>query len=90
MEKRAKAIPEDIKIKIKEEFFKTPNEKYPYPITQSQEIGWDVCKDLNTGVRRAKKTSDVTRYADEYYSLKGRSPFATKSINKGEVTEVAK
>ena len=90
MEKREKAIPEDIKNKIKDELFKRPNEKYSFPLTQSQEIGWDVCPNLNTGKRRAKKSCIETRYADEYYSLKGRSPFATKSINKGEVTEVAK
>ena len=29
LEKRANAIPDDIKNKIKEEFFNTPNEKYP-------------------------------------------------------------
>ena len=90
LEKREKAIPEDIKNKIKEKLFKKPNEKYSYPITQSQEIGWDVCQNLNTGKRRTKKTCPETKYADEYCSLKGRSPFATKSISKGEVTEVAK
>ena len=38
----------------------------------------------------AKKTCDVTRYADEYYSFQGVSPFATKSISKGEATSIAK
>ena len=38
----------------------------------------------------SKKTCDVTRYADEYFALKGVSPFATKSINKGEATSIAK
>ena len=90
LEKREKAIPEDIKNKIKDQYFKRPNEKYNFPMTQAQEIGWDVCQNLNTGKRRAKKTCDVTRYADEYFALKGISPFATKSISKGEVTEVAK
>ena len=90
LEKREKEIPEDIKNKIKNELFKRPNEKYKFPLTQSQEIGWDICPQLNTGKRRAKKTCDVTRYADEYYSLKGVSPFATKSISKGEATSIAK
>ena len=90
LEKRAEAIPEDIKNKIKDELFKRPNEKYQFPLTQSQEIGWDVCPNLNTGKRMSKKTCDVTRYADEYYSFKKVSPFATKSINKGEVTSIAK
>ena len=54
MEKREKAIPEDIKNKIKNELFKRPNEKYQFPLTQSQEIGWDVCPYLNTGKRMAK------------------------------------
>ena len=84
LEKRANAIPDDIKTKIKAELFKRPNEKYNYPLTQAQEIGWDDCKFLNTNPRRAKKTCDVTKYADEYCSLKGRSPFATKEINKDQ------
>ena len=90
LEKRAQAIPEDIKNKIKDKYFKIPSEKYQFPITQSQEIGWDVCPYLNTGKRMAKKTCDVTRYADEYFALKGVSPFATKSISKGEATSIAK
>ena len=90
MEKRAEAIPEDIKNKIKDELFKRPNEKYKFPLTQSQEIGWDVCPYLNTGKRIAKKTCDVTKYADEYFAMKGVSPFATKSISKGEAIDIAK
>ena len=90
LEKREKEIPEDIKNKIKDKLFKTPSEKYKFPLTQSQEIGWDVCPYLNTGKRMAKKTCDVTRYADEYYSFQGVSPFATKSISKGEATSIAK
>ena len=70
--------------------FKRPNEKYEYPLTQSQEIGWDICPQLNTGKRMYKKSCDITRYGDEYFSLKGLSPFATKSINKGEATSIAK
>ena len=90
LEKREKEIPEDIKNKIKNELFKRPNEKYQFPLTQSQEIGWDICPNLNTGIRRYKKTCDVTRYADDYYTLKGVNPFVTKSISKGEATEIAK
>ena len=77
-------------VKIKNELFKRPNEKYQFPLTQSQEIGWDICPNLNTGKRRYKKTCDVTRYADDYYTLKGVNPFVTKSISKGEATEIAK
>ena len=66
MEKREKAIPEDIKNKIKEELIKKPSEKYSYPITQTQEIGWDLCQNLNTGKRKAKNTCPETKYADEY------------------------
>ena len=90
MEKRKKEISDDIKNKIKNELFKRPNEKYKFPLTQSQEIGWDECPFLNTGKRMTRKTCDVTRYADEYYTLKGISPFATKSISKGEATSIAK
>ena len=90
MEKREKEISDDIKNKIKNELFKRPNEKYKFPLTQSQEIGWDECPYLNNGKRMTKKTCDVTRYADEYYTLKGVSPFATKSISKGEATSIAK
>ena len=90
MEKREKEISDDIKNKIKNELFKRPNEKYKFPLTQSQEIGWDECPYLNIGKRMTRKTCDVTRYADEYYTLKGVSPFATKSISKGEATSIAK
>lgn len=82
LEKRAKDIPDNIREKINNDLFKIPSEKYPWPMTESQEFGWDKPFGLNTNLRRSKVGCDVTRYADEYYKLKGRSPFATKDLAK--------
>ena len=81
LEQRAKDIPENIKEKIRNELFKIPSEKYKWPMTQSQEIGWDAPIGLNTNLRRSKNGSDVTRYADVYVTMNGRRPHATKSIS---------
>jgi hypothetical protein len=79
--KRASAIPEEIEEKIKHHLFKIPNERYPYPLTTSHDFGWEKGDKLNKNqARHPKFGCDVTRYADEYYALKGRSPYATKVI----------
>jgi hypothetical protein len=59
-------------------YFKTPTEKYSNALTSSQEVGWFDSKNLNTRARQNKKDCDVTKYADYYYSMIGRSPFARK------------
>jgi hypothetical protein len=76
--RRSSQIPESISDKIKYHF-KCPNEKYPNPLTSSQEFGWDAGEKLNKiKFNHPKLGCDVTKYADEYYALKGRSPYASK------------
>ena len=44
-------------------------------------IIWDINEGgLNTNPRMAKNTSDVVKYADYYYAMNGKSPYATKEI----------
>jgi hypothetical protein len=75
---RASGIPSLISDKIKY-YFKVPNEKYSNPLTSSHEFGWHIGEKLNKNQRRKPRVGcDVTKYADEYYALKGRSPYATK------------
>jgi hypothetical protein len=84
LELRAQDIPEMISEKIKY-YFKVPNEKYSNPLTSSHEFGWDKGEKLNRNQRRSPKVEcDVTKYASEYYALKGRSPYATKEPIKKE------
>lgn len=76
---RANEIPQLISEKIKY-YFKIPSEKYVYPLTSSHDFGWTKGEKLNKNQRRCPKIGcDVTKYADEYYALKGRSPYATKN-----------
>lgn len=83
LERREKAIPEDIKDKIKQHLFRIPSEKYEFPMTSSHDFGWEKGEKLNRNQRRFPKVGcDVTRYADEYYALKGRSPYSTREIVK--------
>lgn len=75
---RSKLIPKHISDKI-EYHFKVPNAKYDHPLTSSQELGWDSSDMLNRSPRRGRIGCDVSRYADEYYALKGRSPYASRN-----------
>ena len=57
-----------------------PKKKYPYPMTSSQEIGWDNDKLFNA--HRPKyhfsiKQQEETNYAVEFISSMHISPFAT-------------
>lgn len=79
IQKKSEEIPTYIKDKIKYHF-KTPCDKYVTPLTSSHELGWDKSDYLNRHMKKHPKNScDVTRYADEYQSLKGQSPYASKS-----------
>lgn len=83
-ETRRSEIPESISNKIKD-YFKTPCEKYGYPLTSSHEFGWDKAIYLNKEKKYLRFDCDVTSYANEYQKLKGRSPYASKdSIKKNE------
>ena len=57
-----------------------PKKKYPYPMTSSQEIGWDNDKLFNAhkpkySFNRVQK--DETSYAVEFIQAMHISPFAT-------------
>ena len=81
---RISAVPLNISEKIKE-YFKVPNEKYPNPLTSSQELGWLQDNKLNKNQRRHPRLGcDVTKYADEYCFSTGVSPFSSKDIKKNE------
>ena len=91
LEKREGDMPEDIKKKIQAKLFDTPNQKYKWPMTHAQEIGWDGAEGLNTNPRMPKGTCDVTRYANDYAKLNnGRSPYATKEISNSKGGEEKK
>jgi hypothetical protein len=48
-------------------------------MTSSQELGWFQNSPLNQGLNHHPKLSCTeTKYANEYYALKGRSPFSSK------------
>jgi hypothetical protein len=54
-------------------------------MTSAQEIGWEQVEGLNSIGRLPKNTCEETRYANKYYSLQKRSPYATKDLtNKKE------
>lgn len=82
LKKRELNVDQNIRNKIKDEYFKTPNQKFKYPLTMSQEIGWESSEGLNTGKRKAKKSCGETKYADYYYGLNGKSPYSTKDLSK--------
>lgn len=80
LELRAKEIPENISNKINH-YFEMPNRKYTNPLTSSQEFGWYQNEKLNYKLKKYPRyICDVTRYADEYYALKGKSPYATRDV----------
>ena len=56
-----------------------PKQKFVYPMTQNQEIGWDMDTEFKTyqpkyGVN--KVMCNETKYADNFVTFQGRSPFA--------------
>lgn len=57
---------------------RTPEQVHALPITTNQEYGFDhtpLAKPEGL-FSHPKGTCDVTRYADTYYAMTGRSPFA--------------
>ncbi len=73
-------IPKEIREQV-EYHFKTPLEKYSKPMTSSMDYGWD--KPSGFKVFRtlySKNTNDITKFADEYYYLKGKSQFASNRV----------
>ena len=61
-----------------------PRQKYSFPQTSNQDIGWDVSPSLTTKQHdsewnQRKGTSHITRFADEYVRLKAINPFKVKN-----------
>eukprot|EP01006_Ploeotia_vitrea_P034486 TRINITY_DN65758_c9_g13_i3.p2 TRINITY_DN65758_c9_g13~~TRINITY_DN65758_c9_g13_i3.p2 ORF type:complete len:164 (+),score=80.05 TRINITY_DN65758_c9_g13_i3:295-786(+) len=67
-----------------------PIDKFKYPQTASQDIGWDIDQVLKEegpesdelsakALHYGREKSDVTKYGDAYAMMYGRSPFANKS-----------
>ena len=61
-----------------------PKKKYPYPMTASQEIGWD--NDTMFDVHRPKYNYNKrqfaeTKYASDYVTMTHKSPFAQIKAN---------
>ena len=82
IQKKSDEIPDYVKNKIKYHF-KTPAEKYIFPLTSSHEFGWDKSDYLNLRTKKhLRHTCDVTRYADDYQLLTAKSPFANKILKK--------
>ena len=59
--------------------FKGPKEKFENPTTSNHEIGWYFSEYLNKENFPHKKfPCDVTKYANDYTAMTGRSPFSKK------------
>eukprot|EP00331_Platyophrya_macrostoma_P007416 CAMPEP_0176421304 /NCGR_PEP_ID=MMETSP0127-20121128/9091_1 /TAXON_ID=938130 /ORGANISM="Platyophrya macrostoma, Strain WH" /LENGTH=83 /DNA_ID=CAMNT_0017802003 /DNA_START=234 /DNA_END=485 /DNA_ORIENTATION=+ len=59
-------------------FSYTPKQKYVYPATTSQELGWYSDEVRNKSKKHPKKSCDETIYANAYYSMTGTSPYSSK------------
>ena len=56
-----------------------PKDKYPYPMTTSQELGWDLkIVEYNGNFVYPRYQCNETKYADNYISMSRISPFANK------------
>ena len=73
-------IPKEIREQV-ENHFKTPLEKYSKPMTSSMNYGWDTPSGFKVfKALYSKNTNDITKFADEYYYLKGKSQFASNKV----------
>ena len=58
-----------------------PKKKYPYPMTASQEIGWDMDSQYNDHAPKYtfnRKLYDETKYANNYVTSFHVSPFVSR------------
>mmetsp|Transcript_26254 Transcript_26254/g.67528 ORF Transcript_26254/g.67528 Transcript_26254/m.67528 type:complete len:154 (+) Transcript_26254:155-616(+) len=56
-----------------------PNEKFKLPQTTTQQYGFFANQQINTGSNffdHKRHAGEVTKYADSYYSMTGRTPFS--------------
>lgn len=63
-----------------------PKQKFKYPMTSAQEVGWDMDIEQRTyepkyGV--SKTMCDETKYAENFVTFQGRSPFAQIRADAG-------
>lgn len=80
MAERSKRIPKYIFSEI-DHYFSRPQMRYSNPVTSSHELGWFQDNQLNKGLKHHPKLSCFeTKYANDYYAMKGRSPYASKTI----------
>ena len=71
---------DEIKEKV-EYFFKVPKKKYLNPITSSQEIGWQEVNNMKVFKKfYTKNSNDITKFANDYYIMLGKSPFVSSKI----------
>ena len=57
-----------------------PKQKFSYPMTAAQEIGWAMDTEYKHHVPKEAKNKNMcpeTKYADNFVTFQGRSPFAT-------------
>ena len=58
---------------------KSPKDKYPYPMTESQELGWHKgLLGFNKKFSYPRSQCIETKYADNYISMLQTSPYASQ------------
>ena len=63
-----------------------PKEKYKYPITTSQELGWDLrLVGYNDNFIYPRVQCNETKYADNYINMSHVSPFANQRKVKAKI-----
>jgi hypothetical protein len=55
-----------------------PKKKYPFPVTSSQEIGWEEMQQFKPMKYHNKASCKETQYANDYVTMTMKSPFAKK------------
>eukprot|EP00826_Nyctotherus_ovalis_P061342 TRINITY_DN8721_c0_g1_i1.p1 TRINITY_DN8721_c0_g1~~TRINITY_DN8721_c0_g1_i1.p1 ORF type:complete len:114 (+),score=30.23 TRINITY_DN8721_c0_g1_i1:316-657(+) len=65
---------------------KSPKEKYPYPVTTSQELGWDQrLVGFSKKFSHPRSQCIETKYADSYINMLHTSPYASQRKTQPKV-----
>lgn len=61
-----------------------PRQKYAFPQTSSQEIGWETTPQItsqnkNSQWNQMRSTNHITQFADEYVKLRAINPFKVRN-----------
>ena len=65
---------------------KSPKQKYPYPVTSSQELGWEPALPGLTKKFCHPRTQCIeTKYADNYINMSHSSPYASQQKAKAKI-----